>query len=57
MHLEGSCHCGRIGFSVEADSPVLDHLQQIWARHLLNAIEELPAVSTAEVAPEVRSTP
>lgn len=22
MHLEGSCHCGRIGFSVEADSPV-----------------------------------
>lgn len=22
MHLEGSCHCGKVGFSVEADSPV-----------------------------------
>ena len=22
MHLDGSCHCGRIKFSVEADSPV-----------------------------------
>lgn len=22
MHLEGSCHCGSVGFSVEADSPV-----------------------------------
>lgn len=42
---------------VEADSPVLAHLQQIWARHLLNAIAELPSISTSElqVAPSPSS--
>ena len=41
---------------VEADSPVLDRLQEIWARHLLDAIGELPSVA-ADLVPEVRTVP
>ena len=36
---------------VEADSPVLERLQEIWARHLLNAIGELPSVTASELTP------
>ena len=42
---------------VEADSPVLGELHEIWARHLLNAIAELPSVSRADLTPEVRTIP
>jgi putative proteasome-type protease len=41
---------------VEADSPVLERLQEIWARHLLDAIGELPSVA-ADLVPEVRTGP
>ena len=44
-------------FRVEADSPILERLQEIWARHLLNAIGELPTISPADFRPEVRTSP
>ncbi len=35
-------------FRVEADSPLLARLQQLWDEHLLQAVAELPNVSRAE---------
>jgi putative proteasome-type protease len=44
-------------FRVEADSPLLAHLEQIWERHQLNAIAELPSISRADFTPSVRTAP
>jgi len=38
---------------VDADSPLLERLQDVWQRHLLAAIEELPEVSQGDLSPEV----
>jgi putative proteasome-type protease len=43
-------------FRVEADSPLLAHLEEIWERHQLNAIAELPTISRADFTPAARTT-
>lgn len=36
-------------FRVEADSPTLSQLQQVWEKHLLNAVAEPPSVAPDEI--------
>ncbi len=38
---------------IEADSPLLERLHNVWHRHLLAAIDELPEVSQGDLTPEV----
>lgn len=36
-------------FRVEADSPTLSQLHEIWEKHLLNAVAELPSIAPDEI--------
>ena len=36
-------------FRVEADSPTLEQLHEMWERHMRNAVDELPSVMPAEI--------
>jgi putative proteasome-type protease len=48
----GLCRHGALEFEefrVEADSPLLERLEEVWARHLLNAIADLPGISREDL--------
>jgi putative proteasome-type protease len=48
----GLCRPGALEveeFRVEADSPLLAQLEEVWARHLLNAIADLPGISREDL--------
>ena len=38
-----------VEFRVEADSPTLAQLHEMWERHLHNAVDELPSVMSSEI--------